>query len=359
MRPRFPPAWAARYRERMMKQAEVPAHEGFVMPAEWTPHARTWICWPCRTEAWGSTDAMLRAKQAVARVVRAISAFEHVTLVVRPEEAAEAKLATAGKVELVEAQIDDSWMRDTGPSFLCGRGRGAVQWRFNAWGNKYQPFDNDAALAGRLASAVGARLFQAPLVCEGGAIHVDGEGTLLTTEQCLLNSNRNPGLSRHEAETQLMLYTGARQVIWLGDGFSDVETDGHVDNIACFVAPGRVLIGVPSSQTLPDYKPVKEAIRRLKAARDAAGRALEVIEIEQPQRVRFDWRGRPMASSYVNFYMPNGAVVMPGFEDPNDEKAQAVLADCFPGRDILQIDALDIVQGGGGIHCITLAEPAP
>ena len=341
----------------MMEQADVPAHEGFTMPVEWTPHVRTWMCWPCRIEAWGGADTMLRAKQAVARVVRAISTFEPVTLVVRPEDMAEAKLATGGKVALFEAPIDDSWIRDTGPSFLAGGG--AVQWRFNAWGNKYQPFANDAALAARLARAIDARLFVASLVCEGGAIHVDGEGTLITTEQCLLNTNRNPGLGKHDVEEQLMLYTGARQVIWLGDGFSDVETDGHVDNVACFVAPGRVLIGVPSSRTLPDYKPVKEAIRRLKAARDAAGRALDIIEIEQPQRVRFDWRGRPLQSSYINFYTPNGGIVMPGFEDPNDSKAQSVLADCFPGRDVLQIDALDILQGGGGIHCITLAEPAP
>jgi agmatine deiminase len=339
---------------------ETPAHDGFAMPAEWTPHVRCWICWPCRIEAWGSRDAMLRAKQAVARVVRAISAFEPVVLVARPEDVAEAKLATAGKAELFEAPIDDSWMRDTGPTFLRGPagGRGAVQWQFNAWGNKYTPFGHDAALATRIARAVDARLYDGPLVCEGGAIHTDGEGTLITTEQCLLNSNRNPNLTKEQVEGRLLLYTSARQVLWLGDGFSDVETDGHVDNIACFIAPGRVLVGVPSSRTLPDYKPVKEAIRRLRLARDAQGRPLDVIEIEQPQRVHFDWRGRPLQASYVNFYAPNGGVVMPGFADPNDDKAQAVLSDCFPGRDILQIDALDIVQGGGGIHCITLGEPA-
>jgi agmatine deiminase len=337
-----------------------PARDGFAMPAEWAPHARTWMCWPCRMAAWGSADALLRAKQAFARIARAISTFEPVVLAARREDMAEAKLATACKVELFEAALDDSWARDSGPTFLRGPagGRGAVQWRFNAWGNKYQPYADDAALAARIAQAADVRLYEAALVCEGGAIHSDGEGTLLTTEQCLLNPNRNPHLTRLEVEERLALYTGARRIVWLGDGFSDDETDGHVDNIACFAAPGRVLVGVPSSPSLPDYEPVMEAIRRLSEARDAEGRAMEVIEIEQPRRVRFDWRGRPLPASYVNFYLPNDGVIMPSFDDPNDEKARAVLADCFPGRDLLQIDTLDIVEGGGGIHCITQQEPA-
>jgi agmatine deiminase len=346
--------------KRLDGEEPCPARDGFAMPAEWAPHARTWMCWPCRMAAWGSVDALLRAKQAFARVARAISALESVVLAARREDMAEAKLATACKVELFEAALDDSWVRDTGPTFLRGPagGRGAVQWQFNAWGNKYRPYADDSALAARIAQAADVRLYEAALVCEGGAIHSDGEGTLLTTEQCLLNPNRNPHLTRLEVEELLTLYTGARRIVWLGDGFSDDETDGHVDNIACFVAPGRVLVGVPSSRSLPDFKPVMEAIRRLRAARDAEGQALEVIEIEQPARPRFDWRGRPLQASYVNFYLPNDGVVMPSFDDPNDEKARAVLADCFPGRDILQIDALDIVEGGGGIHCITQQEPA-
>jgi agmatine deiminase len=340
--------------------ASDPAHDGFVMPAEWAPHARTWMCWPCRQAAWGSAEAMQSAKQAFARVARAISTFEPVIMAARREDMAEAKLATGCKTEMFETALDDSWARDTGPTFLRGPGggRGAVHWRFNGWGNKYQPYTDDAALGARIAAAADVRLYEAPLVCEGGAIHTDGEGTLIATEQTLLNPNRNPLLTREQVEELLALYTGARRIIWLGDGFSDDETDGHVDNIACFVAPGRVLVGVPASRSLPDYKPVMAAIRRLRDARDAEGRALEIVEIEQPARARFDWRGRPLQSSYVNFVLPNAGVVMPSFDDPNDEKARAVLADCFPGRDILQIDALDIVQGGGGIHCITQHEPA-
>ncbi|HEY0104710.1 MAG TPA: agmatine deiminase family protein [Rhizomicrobium sp.] len=336
-----------------------PARDGYAMPAEWATHARTWMCWPCRTEAWGGPEGMLRAKQATARVARAISTFEAVIIAVRPADAAEVKLATSGRVQIFEVPLDDSWARDIGPTFLVSAegARAAVQWRFNAWGNKYQPWAEDAQFASRAARLSDVSVYAAPLVCEGGAIHTDGEGTLITTEQCLLNANRNPHLDRQQVEERLALYTGARRVIWLGEGFSDDETDGHVDNIACFAGPGRVLVGVPASRSHPDYVPALEAIRRLKAARDAQGRAIEVVEVEQPRQPAADRRGRPLQASYVNFYLANGGVVMPGFDDPNDEPARAVLADCFAGRDILQIQALDIVAGGGGIHCITQQEP--
>ncbi|MBV8800433.1 MAG: agmatine deiminase family protein [Alphaproteobacteria bacterium] len=330
------------------------------MPPEWAPHARTWMCWPCRVEVWGGPDGLLRAKQAYARVARAISSFEPVVMAARPHDAAEAKLACAGKVEVFETALDDSWARDTGPTFLLGGAgrRAGVQWRFNGWGHKYDPVDRDAEFATRVLKRENAAVYPAPFVCEGGAIHVDGERTLITTEQCLLNPNRNPDLTQQQIEEGLALFTGVRKVIWLGDGFSDEETDGHVDNIACFVAPGRVVVGVPCSKSHPDFAPAVETIRRLKEARDAQGRDIEVVELPQPQKLGNDWRERLLAASYVNFYLPNGAVVMPAFDDPNDEKARAVLADCFPDRDILQVEALDIVQGGGGIHCITQQEPA-
>lgn len=336
-----------------------PARDGFAMPAEWSTHTRTWMCWPCRIESWGGPDGLLRAKQAVARVARAISTFEPVVIAARPLDMAEAQLATSGKTELFEVALDDSWARDSGPTFVVaedGR-RGAVQWEFNAWGNKYHPWADDAQFATRVARQSDVRVYSAPLVCEGGAIHADGQGTLITTEQCLLNPNRNPHLDRQQVEERLALFTGARRVIWLGEGFSDEETDGHVDNIACFVAPGRVLVGVPSSRSHPDFAPVSEAIRRLSETRDAEGRRIEIIEVEQPLTERTDWRGRRLQASYVNFYLANGGVVMPGFDDRNDEKAREIVAACFPGRDILQIQALDIVEGGGGIHCITQQEP--
>lgn len=336
-----------------------PARDGYAMPAEWARHARTWMCWPCRKEAWGGPDGLLRAKQAFARVARAVSTFEPVTVAVRPDEAAEVELACAGKADIFEVPLDDSWARDTGPTFLVGpdEQRAGVAWRFNAWGNKYHPCTDDQAFAGRVLAALGVRAYHAPLVCEGGAIHVDGEGTLITTEQCLLNPNRNPNLSRQQIEERLAIFSGARRIIWLGEGFSDEETDGHVDNIACFAAPGRVIVGIPSARSHPDFEPAIEAIRRFGDARDAEERRIEVVEVVQPLKERKDWRRRPLAASYVNFYLPNGGVVMPSFDDRNDENARSIIADCFPGRDILQIDALDIVEGGGGIHCITQQEP--
>ena len=336
-----------------------PARDGYAMPAEWATHARTWMCWPCRTEAWGGPEGLLRAKQATARVARAISSFEPVVIAARPSDAAETKLATQGKTAIFEVPLDDSWARDIGPTYVTSPdgGRAAVQWQFNAWGNKYQPWTQDAQFATRAARHADVRVYAAPLVCEGGAIHCDGEGTLITTEQCLLNSNRNPHLDRQQVEERLALYTGARRVIWLGEGFSDDETDGHVDNIACFVAPGRVLVGVPSSRSHPDFEPVMDVLHRLKQTRDAQGRRIEIIELEQPRKASGDWRGRPLQASYVNFYLANGGVILPGFDDPNDERARSVIADCFAGRDILQIEAMDIVEGGGGIHCITQQEP--
>jgi agmatine deiminase len=337
-----------------------PARDGYAMPAEWAPHARTWMCWPARLETWGGPEGLLRAKQAYARVARAVSTFEPVMIAARPHDAAEAKLATSGKVDVFEVPLDDSWARDTGPTFVAGAdgARAAVQWEFNAWGNKYHPWADDAQFATRAAKLADVPVYAAPMVCEGGAIHTDGQGTLITTEQCLLNPNRNPHLSQQQVEERLALYTGARRVLWLGEGFSDDETDGHVDNIACFVAPGRVLVGVPASKSHPDFEPIMEAIRRLASARDAEGRTIEIVELEQPRRIEHDWRGRLLQKSYVNFYLANGGVVLPGFDDANDEKARMCLARCFPGRDILQIDATDIVQGGGGIHCITQQEPA-
>jgi agmatine deiminase len=339
--------------------APCPVHEGFFMPGEWEPHRRTWMCWPHRMSTFGSEEALLRAKQAYGRVARAISAFEPVVMVARPQETAEAKLATGGKAEILDLALDDSWARDIGPTFLkSARGRLAgVQWRFNGWGGKCPSFADDAVLARRILDVMALTVFDAPLVCEGGAIHSDGQGTVLTTEQCLLNPNRNPGASAEEVERCLSLYLGARKVIWLGEGFADGETDGHIDTIACFAAPGRVILGIPANNGRPDAAAVAEAKRRLLTAKDAEGRALEIVELPQPKKQRFSASGKPLPMSYVNFYLANSAVIMPAFDDANDEAARAVLADCFPGRDIMQIDALDIVAGGGGIHCVTQQEP--
>lgn len=256
-------------------------------------------------------------------------------------------------IDIWETELDDSWARDIGPTFVKDHAgdRAAIQWRFNAWGGKYTPFDRDARFATQAGAKAGVPVHPASIICEGGAIHSDGQGTMLTTEQCLLNPNRNPGLTRGVAEQVLHYAVGAERVVWLGDGFCDDETDGHVDNIACFAAPGKVILGVPDSADHPASGPIRIARARLKAA------GLEVIEMLQPRNIRRDGRGRLLQASYVNFYLCNGGLVMPSFDDPHDGRARDTLAQAFPGRDIAVVPALPIVAGGGGIHCITQQEP--
>ncbi len=338
-----------------------PAEQGFAWPAEWSAHRRTWMCWPSRLHCFGDADRLLRGQQALANLVRTVAAVESVTLAVRAEDVAEARLATGGLAEILELPLDDGWARDIGPTFLSGKEKAGagVQWNFNAWGHKYQPYAHDAMFARRILDAMGVHAFAAPLVCEGGALHGDGEGTILTTEQCLLNTNRNPGLAREDVEKVLRLYLGAQKVIWLQGRFSDVETDGHIDNIACFASPGRVILGVPDSREHPDWEPAHDALRTLTNSRDARGRALDVVPLPQPRQQRLSWSGQLLQASYVNFYLANGAVIMPAFDDPHDDIARDLLGSLFQGRKILQLDALDLVQGGGGIHCMTQQEPAP
>ena len=336
-----------------------PVRDGFFMPAEWAAHERTWMCWPCRVEAWGGPEGLLRAKVAAGEVARAIRKFEPVTMAVRPEDKNEAQLACGPTIELFETPLDDSWARDIGPTFVVnGKGGVAgVAWRFNAWGNKYHPFARDAEFAERVLKHLDLPIYAAPLVCEGGAIHSDGRGTLLTTEQCLLNENRNPELDRQQIEERLALFAGAMRILWLGDGFADKETDGHIDAIASFASPGRVLLGVYDDKSHPNYRPAIESVMRLQQSRDAGGRPIEVIEVKQPREVRERFDGSHLETSYLNFYLCNCAVIVPTFEDENDAAAQATLAAAFPGRQIVAMNALDIVVGGGGIHCITQQQP--
>ena len=339
---------------------DCPVRDGYYMPAEWAPHARTWMQWPCRLQAWGSPEALARARQAYGHVARAIAKFEPVTMVVRPQDKAEAGLVLGSKIQVFESAIDDSWARDSGPTFLVdGKGGHAgIQWRFNSWGTKYVPFDSDASVATRILKSLDVKTYAGPLTVEGGALHVDGVGTLLVTEQCLLNENRNPELTRQQIEARLALYLGVMRIIWLGDGLKEDETDGHVDNIACFAPGGRVLLAMPKERSDPNYHAMADNLMRLHDAVDAKGKKLEVVELPLPREVRARHDGSRVEMSYINFYLPNGGLVMPAFGAPEDEEARAILADVFPDREIVQVDANDIVEGGGGIHCITQQQPA-
>lgn len=336
-----------------------PAEDGFHMPAEWAPHTRCWMEWPCRAETWG--DRIEAAREAYAEVARAIAQFEPVTMITKPKNVAEVSilLGSATRINTLSLPHDDSWMRDNGPTFVVdGRGQVAgVDWKWNAWGNKYPDHDRDATVAEAVLQHLGMRRYAAPFVLEGGAIHTDGEGTLLTTESVLLNPNRNGAVTHAEMEELLAAHLGIRKVVWLGQGLQDDDTDGHVDNLACFARPGVVLALTTSDSADGNYEVMQDNLARLRAATDAQGRTLEVVEIEQP-RSQLHADGRRLPLSYINFYLANGGLVMPVFEDPQDDRAFDLLSRAFPDREVVQVPAVDIVHGGGGIHCITQQQPA-
>jgi len=355
-----------------------PAADGFWMPAEWERHAGTWMAWPERPDTW--RDDAGPAGKAFAEVAAAIGACEPVTMSVSPTAVERARAALPGPVRVLELTTDDAWMRDIGPTFVVddtGTKRG-VDWIFNAWGGRrgglYAPWDRDDAAARAVLEVERADRYRAPIVLEGGAIHTDGEGTLLTTEECLLDPNRNPRCSRAEIENHLRAYLGVETVVWLGSGVFLDETDGHIDNLACFVRPGVVALTWTDDRDDPQYERSLDARRRLEAATDARGRALEVHLVHQPgplamtapeaaglgtgARSRPRSAGDRLAASYVNFFVANTRVVMPLLDDRHDEQAREVLAGLFPGREIVGIDAREILLGGGNIHCITQQVPA-
>jgi agmatine deiminase len=329
---------------------------GLRMPAEWAPHERTLIAWPAREEAWRGTT-IEQARDVHAEVVAAIAAFEPVTLVADPAHAADARRrVTAEHVELLEAPIDDSWLRDSGPLVVLGPDgrRAGIDFRFNAWGEAFAPYDRDAAVAARLLDHLEIERFASPLVLEGGSIAVDGTGRLVTTEQCLLNRNRNPLLGRAEIERELSAHLGAEQVVWLGQGLvEDADTDGHVDNVCAFLAPRRVLLQMAADGDDPNSANAEENARRL---RDAG---IEVVRWELLPRTRRE-DGSVVAIPYTNLYLCNGAAVVPlGEQDPDmDAEALDRLSALLPGREVVGVPGRTLALGGGGVHCITQQVPA-
>jgi agmatine deiminase len=334
-----------------------PREQGFVMPPEWAPHERCWMAWPCRAEHWG--DRLTAARQAHAEVAKAIAEFEPVTMIAWPELAAEASVQCGGQgISVLPIEYDDSWIRDTAPSFVRNAEGllAGIDWRFNGYGERSPEYAQDAALAEKLCRRLKVPRFEAPIVLEGGAVHVDGEGTALVCAESVLDARRNPGLARAAIEAVLRDHLGVETVIWLPRGLVDDPSGGHVDNLACFAAPGKVLALAGGDADDPNRPILEDNLARLRAARDAKGRELEVIEIPQPAaRQRED--GRRLTLSYINFYLANGAVVVPIFDDPMDATAFHAIQAAFPDRQIIQIEALDLSHGGGGIHCITQQQP--
>ena len=334
-----------------------PAAKGFRMPPEWAPHERCWMAWPCRPEIFGA--AFAGARRAYAEIARAIAQSEPVSMLARPELIADASVASGRGVSVLPMDYDDAWTRDTAPSFVVNQegDLGAVTWRFNGYGGRSPSFDLDAKLATRIAERLKIERFEAPLVLEGGAVHVDGEGTALLCAPSVLEPARNPDLDRAEVERMLGDFLGVERVIWLEHGFEGDVTGGHVDNLACFVGPGKVLALASDDPNDPNHHGLKANVEALKAAHDAAGRSLEVIEVIQP-RARYRDDGSRLTTSYLNFYVSNEAVVLPMFDDDRDDDAFESISAAFPEREAVQIEALDLVHGGGGIHCITRQQPA-
>lgn len=339
-----------------------PSEMGYRMPAEWERHERTLIAWPVRASMCEPRDYD-RVCDGFRELICVISEFEPVSLVVLPEEARslKEKFSAFENVDCLPAPYNDSWIRDSGPTFLTNQSgrRAGVNWQFNAWGGKYPRWDLDDRLAAELLDDFRIRRFDAPLVMEGGSFHVDGEGTLIATEQCLLNKNRNPQLNRGQIERNLQAYLGVEKVIWLKRGLDEDETDGHVDNVACFIAPGTVLLQVCDDPNDKNADVTRGNLERLSRATDAAGRVLRVLTVPQPPR-RF-YNGKRLTLSYINFYLVNGGVILPtfgGLAAETDREAELVLQQIFPDRRIRTIDGMALITEGGNVHCATQQVPA-
>lgn len=334
-----------------------PREDGFAMAPDWAPHARCWMAWPCREASWGGQ--LEEARRAFAEVAQAIARFEPVTMIARPELVAMASLYCGPGITVLPLAHDDSWTRDTGPTFLLGRdgGLGGVAWRFNGWGNLHPDHSQDAQMASRILGHVGARAYENGLVLEGGNVQVDGEGTCLVGAAALLDPRRNPGLRREEAEATLVAYLGVEKVIWLPHGLVDDESGGHLDNVACFTRPGAVLALSTEDRADANFTRLAENADVLRAATDARGRTLEVTMVPQPKaRQRHD--GTRLTLSHLSCYVANGGLIVPRLSDSSDNAAAKLLAQAWPGRELVAIDALEIVEGGGGIRGITLPQPA-
>ena len=362
----------------------LPTADGFTMPAEFATHSATVLIWPVRPGSWGRDPSV--AQRAFLDVIREIAKEEDVHLLAGAEDAAAARAAVADlpRITVHEIESDDAWARDVGPTFVTdGRTLRGISWRFNAWGGTvdglYANWDKDDAVAAALCEALGVDCYDAgDFVLEGGSIHVDGEGTLLTTEACLLSAGRNPNLTREQIEQKLADYLGIRKVLWLPRGIYLDETNEHVDNVCAFTAPGEVVLAWTDAETDPQYPLSKACLDYLNGVTDAAGRKLKVRLLPIPDHpilcteadcAAYDFApgedmrepGDRLAGSYANFYIANSAVLVPQFGGENaasDAHALAILREAFPTRRVIGIDARAILLGGGNIHCITQQIPA-
>jgi agmatine deiminase len=343
-----------------------PADLGYYFPAEWELHKATWLSWPHKEASWpGKLHSIYGVYSAF---VKNLAAHEKVCINVNDasmKRSAEVSLKEAGadlsRVEFYLHPTNDAWCRDHGPAFLVNRNpslpKVIVDWDYNAWGNKYPPFDLDDLIPTLIGRQKNLEVYHPGIIMEGGSVDFNGQGTVLTTASCLLNPNRNASLTQQEIEKYLERYYGISQVLWLGEGIAGDDTDGHIDDLARFISPDTVVTAIEKNRSDENYQPLQFNLEALKKMRLLNGKPLEIIEIPMPHAVVFDQIRLP--ASYLNFYIANGLIIFPTFRDPsNDQQAYDVLSGCFRDRNVIGLDATDIIWGLGSFHCLSQQEPA-
>jgi agmatine deiminase len=346
-----------------MSSTKTPAELGYRMPAEWEPHAATWLSWP-RREGISFPDSFDRVLPALREMIETLTESEPVCINVcngAHEAEARAVLDALPHQECItyyEIPTNEPWCRDHGPIFLTRADDpklAVVDWDYNAWGNKYLPFDLDEVVPTRVAEILKTPVFYPRMILEGGSIDLNGAGALLTSESCLLNKNRNSNLSREEIEKRLRDYLGVREILWLGDGIEGDDTDGHIDDLARFVSETKVVTVVEENSNDANYKPLQDNLARLGEMK-VGGRKIDIVTLPMPKKiVREDLR---MPASYANFYIANKCVLVPTFADSADEVALSILRKCFPNRHVIGIDSRELIWGLGTFHCLTQQQPA-
>jgi agmatine deiminase len=353
----------AGFRNATLTDRPTPSARGFRMPAEWEPHRGTWLSWPHKEASWPGNFGPIPG--IFAQMVGEIARGEEVHINVAGEA-----MEQQARFVLDDAHVDthhiffhhhptnDAWCRDHGPIFVQRDGgeQLILDWGYNAWGNKYPPFDQDDVIPSRIGSELGLPVEHPGMILEGGSIDVNGSGTLLTTEACLLNRNRNPQLSRAEIETRLRAFLGVRKVLWLGDGIAGDDTDGHIDDLTRFVDATTVVTVVEDDPNDDNHVPLRENLDRLRAMTDQDGAPLRIVELPMPAPLWYE--GQRLPASYANFYIANTVVLMPGYDAARDDIAGERLQALFPTREVITIDCRELVWGLGAFHCLTQQWPA-
>jgi agmatine deiminase len=336
------------------------------MPAEWEPHRGTWLSWPHKEASWPGKFSPIPPIFACMVALLADQEEVHINVAGPGMEQDVRRLladagADSGNVSFHYHPTNDAWCRDHGPIFVqrsddSGVTQAIIDWGFNAWGGKYPPYDLDDVVPTRIAEELKVPVYHPGIVLEGGSIEVNGQGTLITTEACLLNPNRNPTLSRTEIEEYLKAFLGVSHILWLGDGIVGDDTDGHVDDLTRFVAPATVVTVLEEDPADENYEPLQENLERLAGMTDQDGRPLRVVTLPMPRPLWHD--GQRLPASYANFYIGNGLVLLPTYDPARDEEARATLQDLFPTREVIGIDCTDLVWGLGAFHCVTQQWPS-